>query len=398
MRSAGELVAERVRRIPPYPFAVLERKVAEMQSKGVDVLNLSIGDPDLPPPPFILRALAVHAKDATLQGYSSSRGEESYLQAVSGFYQKRFNVDLDPDSQVCSLIGSKEGIANLTRAFVDPGDTVLCPDPGYPVYSRAGSILNDASSAPFPLDEAKGFAPDWGAAAEAARSAGGKAKLLFLNYPNNPTGGTVDLATLERGVEFAREKGLLLAYDNAYSEMVFGDYRAPSILQVKGADEVAVEFGTLSKTFNLTGSRIGWAAGNEDAVAALAKVKSQVDSGNQKYVQAAGVDALGWYFDPAGAKFLAKMNRTYQKRFRALIKGLKGMGIKSRMPRGTFYHFVRAGDAEPDSTALLDRLLAHGVVATPGGAFGARGANYVRFALTAPPDRIASRFEAIPAA
>ncbi|HLF06098.1 MAG TPA: aminotransferase class I/II-fold pyridoxal phosphate-dependent enzyme [Thermoplasmata archaeon] len=395
MRSPADLVAERVKRIPPYPFAVLEKKVSELEAKGVDVLNLSIGDPDLPPPPPILRSLATHAKDPTLQGYSSSRGESSYLEAVAKFYEKRFGARVDPTTQVCSLLGSKEGIANLTRAFVNPDDVVLCPDPGYPVYSRAGSILNDARSLAFPLDPAAGFAPDWEAAERAAKDAGEKARLVFLNYPNNPTGGTVELKNLERAVEFARNHGLLLAYDNAYSEMVFGDYRAPSILQVQGADEVAVEFGTLSKTFNMTGSRIGWAVGNRDAVAALAKVKSQVDSGNQKYVQAAGVDALAWYSEDAGRKFLAKMNRIYQRRFRALIGGLKRIGIKSRMPRGTFYLFVRAGDKEEDANALLDRLLSNGVVATPGGAFGARGANYVRFALTASPERIAERFASI---
>ena len=355
MRSPADLVAERVKRIPPYPFAVLERKVAELQAKGMDVLNLSIGDPDLPPPPPILRSLASHAKDPTLQGYSSSRGESSYLEAVAKFYEKRFGARLDPATQVCSLLGSKEGIANLTRAFVNPDDVVLCPDPGYPVYSRAGSILNDARSLAFPLDPAAGFAPDWDAAELAAKDAGEKARIVFLNYPNNPTGGTVDLKTLER----------------------------------------AVEFGTLSKTFNMTGSRIGWAVGNKDAVAALAKVKSQVDSGNQKYVQATGADALAWYSEDAGKKFLAKMNRTYQKRFRALIGGLKRIGIKSKMPRGTFYLFVRAGDKEEDANALLERLISNGVVATPGGAFGARGANYVRFALTASPERIAERFAGI---
>jgi LL-diaminopimelate aminotransferase len=397
MRSPGDLVAERVKRIPPYPFAVLERKVAELQRNGVDVLNLSIGDPDLPPPHPILKSLAAHAKNPDLQGYSTSRGEPPYLEAVAKFYQRRFNVSADPATQVCALIGSKEGIANLTRAFVNPDDVVLCPDPGYPVYSRAGSILNDARAFSFPLDAERGFAPDWDAAERAAKDAGERAKLLFLNYPNNPTGGTVEHGVLERAVEFARSHGLLLAYDNAYSEMVFGDYRAPSILQVKGADEVAVEFNTLSKTFNLTGSRIGWAIGNKDAVAALAKVKSQVDSGNQKYVQAAGADALAWYFDPAGAKFLSKMNRLYQRRFRALIGGLKRLGIRSRMPRGTFYLFVRTGEKEEDANAVLDRLLSHGVVATPGGAFGSRGANYVRFALTESPERIAERFANISA-
>ncbi|HDN62366.1 MAG TPA: aminotransferase class I/II-fold pyridoxal phosphate-dependent enzyme, partial [Candidatus Bathyarchaeota archaeon] len=278
--------SKRLKSLPPYLFAQLEQIIEKKRREGADLISLSIGDPDLPPPPFILEALREEAGNPKNHNYSSSRGEYEFREAVAEWYKKRFGVDLDPEREVAALIGSKEGISNIARAFVDPGDRVLVPDPAYPVYANGATLLSDGVPVTLPLLEELGFKPDLdGVDAK-------DVKLMYLNYPNNPTGASVTGSELKEFVDFAVDNDVILCYDNAYSEITFGGYKAPSILQVDGAMEVAVEFHSCSKTFNMTGDRIGFAVGNEKLIDGLVKVKSQVDSGPPKYVQKAAIRGL----------------------------------------------------------------------------------------------------------
>ena len=254
--------AERIKRLPPYLFAEIEKIIKEKKAQGIDLISLSIGDPDLPPPKFVIEALKEEVANPKNHNYSFSQGEPDFREAVAGWYKKRFNVDLQQD-QVVALLGSKEGIANIARAFINPGDRVLVPDPAYPVYANGSTILCDGTAVPLPLLEENGFKPDF----EAVNAK--NAKMMFLNYPNNPTAATVDKEFLKEAVDFAKDNNIILCYDNAYSEITYDGYRAPSILEVDGAMDVAIEFHSLSKTFNMTGDRIGFAVGNKQLVSWL---------------------------------------------------------------------------------------------------------------------------------
>jgi LL-diaminopimelate aminotransferase len=367
-----------VKKLPPYLFAEIERLIKEKKAQGVNLISLSIGDPDLPPPPFVIDALKKEVADLKNHNYSFSQGEADFRQAVADWYKTRFHVDLAKD-EVIALLGSKEGIANIARAFVNPGDRVLVPDPSYPVYNNASTILNEGVAVSMPLLRGNGFKPDF----EAVNVK--NARMMFLNYPNNPTSATVDRAFLEEAVEFAEKNGVILCYDNAYSEINFDGYRAPSILEVDGAMDVAVEFHSCSKTFNMTGDRIAFAVGNKQLINGLAKVKSQVDSGPPVYIQKVAAKALASYSSEEPPEFLKKNNQVYAERRDILVDQLCRMGFECEKSKATFYVWA---NCQSNSIEFATRLLDVGVAVTPGIGFGKHGENYVRFSLTQPKERI----------
>ena len=371
--------ADRAKRLPPYLFAEIERLIKEKKSQGVDLISLSIGDPDLPPPQFVIEALKEEVTDLKNHNYSFSQGEPDFRRAVSDWYKKRFRVDLGQD-QVVALLGSKEGIANVGRAFVNAGDRVLVPDPAYPVYANGTTILNEAVPVSIPLLEENEFKPDFDVVdAE-------KVKMMFLNSPNNPTAATVDKKFLREAVDFAADNNIILCYDNAYSEISFDGYKPPSILEIDGAMDVAVEFHSCSKTFNMTGDRIAFAVGNKKLVSGLTKVKSQVDSGPPVYIQKVAAKALQSYVSDELPEFLRKNNRIYAERRDVLIDHLCRMGFKCEKPKATFYVWA---NCKSNSMEFATKLLDLGVAVTPGIGFGMHGESYVRFSLTQPKKRIA---------
>jgi len=371
--------ADRIKRLPPYLFAEIEKKINEKKAQGIDLISLSIGDPDLLPPKFVIEALKQEVADLKNHNYSFSQGEPDFRQAVSEWCKKRFNVDLQPD-QVVALLGSKEGIANIARAFVNPSDYVLVPDPAYPVYANGSTILCDGTVVPMPLLEENNFKPDF----ESINTM--KAKMMFINYPNNPTAATIDKKFLEQTVDFAKDNNIMICYDNAYSEITYDGYRAPSILEIDGAMDVAIEFHSLSKTFNMTGDRIGFAVGNKTLIAGLTKVKSQIDSGPPVYIQKVAVKALGAYFSSEIPEFLKQNNQTLQERRDLLVETLCKLGYKCDKPKATFYVWV---NCKGDSIKFAAKLLDVGVAVTPGVGFGKYGEGYVRITFTQPSERIA---------
>jgi LL-diaminopimelate aminotransferase len=370
--------ADRIKRLPPYLFAEIEKIIKEKILQGIDLISLSIGDPDLPPPPFVVEAMKEEVADLKNHNYSFSQGEQDFREAVASWQKKRFNVDLAQD-QVVALLGSKEGIANIARAFINPGDKVLVPDPAYPVYANGSTILNDGTAVPLPLLEENNFKPDF----EAIKPKG--VKMMFLNYPNNPTAATVDKGFLKEAVDFAKDNNIMLCYDNAYSEVTYDDYRAPSILEVDGAMDVAIEFHSLSKTFNMTGDRIAFAVGNKQLVSGLTKVKSQIDSGPPVYIQKTAVKALATYTSKEVPEFLKKNNEILQERRNLLVETLCKIGFKCDKPKATFYVWV---NCKGDSMRFAAKLLDVGVAVTPGIGFGKFGEGYARMTFTQPKERI----------
>ena len=370
--------AERIKRLPPYLFAEIEKTIKEKKAQGIDLISLSIGDPDIPPPKFVLEALKEAAANPKNHNYSFSQGEPDFREAVAGWYKNRFNVDLQHD-QVVALLGSKEGIANIARAFLNPGDRVLVPDPAYPVYANGSTILCDGTVVSLPLLEENHFKPDF----EAICPTG--IKMMFLNYPNNPTAETVDNAFVKEAVGFAKDNNIILCYDNAYSEITYDGYRAPSILEVDGATDVAIEFHSLSKTFNMTGDRIGFAVGNKRLVTGLTKVKTQIDSGPPVYTQKVAVKALAAYTNREPPEFLKKNNLVLQERRDLLVDTLRKIGYKCDKPKATFYVWV---NCRGDSMRFANKLLDAGVAVTPGVGFGEHGEGYARITFTQPKDRI----------
>jgi len=378
-------LAERVKKLPPYIFAELEKIIAEKRKQGIDLVSLSIGDPDLPPPPFLLDELKRESSDPKNHNYSLSQGQPIFKQAIAEWYRKRFGVELNPESEVIALIGSKEGIANVTRAFVNPGDHVLVPDPAYPVYAVGGTLLSEGIPVSMPLLAENGFKPDLEAICER------EAKMMFLNYPNNPTSAVIDKSFLKEVVEFADENNIIVCYDNAYSEVTFDGYTAPSILEVQGAKDVAVEFNSCSKTFNMTGDRIAFAVGNSQVISGLVKVKSQIDSGPPGYIEKVAAKALRTYTnDGKPPEYVKKVNREYAERRDVLVDGLNSLGFKCEKPLATFYVWVKCGG---DSMKFASKLLDAGVVVTPGVGFGKYGEGYIRFSITQPKERIAEAVE-----
>jgi LL-diaminopimelate aminotransferase len=371
--------ADRVKRLPPYLFKEIDRLKAEIQAQGADVISLGVGDPDLPTPKHIIAHLQQAAEDPSTHQYPSYSGMNEFNGAVARWYRRRFGVDLDPKSEVLTLIGSKEGIAHLPLAFINPGDLALVPSPAYPVYSIA-TMFAGGESYFMPLTRENGFLPKLDAIpSDVAR----RAKLLFLNYPNNPTGATAERDFYLKVIEFARANDLMVCHDAAYSEMAFDGYRPMSFMELPGAKEVGIEFHSLSKTYNMTGWRLGFAVGNSGMLSGLGQIKSNVDSGAFNAVQYAGIAAL-----EGDQACVAEMQNIYRERRDALIGGLREIGLSPEMPKATFYVWcpVPPNYTSKQFTALL--LREAGIVTTPGSGFGEPGEGYVRLALTVSKARI----------
>jgi LL-diaminopimelate aminotransferase len=380
--------AKRLGQLPPYLFAELDRLKKELQRRGVDVISLGIGDPDLPTPPHIVESLKRAAEQPNNHRYPDYQGLDRYRDAWTRWYRRRFGVTLDPAREACALIGSKEGIANFSTAVLDPGDIVLIPDPGYPVYF-SGCIFNGGEPCAVALNKASGFLPDLDAIpAEVAR----RAKLLWLNYPNNPTSATAELSFLRDAVRFCLKHEIILAHDFAYSEIAYDGYRAPSVLEIPEARECAIEFHSLSKTYSMTGWRIGVAVGNERLVGALGRVKTNMDSGPFQAIQEAAITALDGPEDT-----LREYCATYKKRRDTLVRALGSLGLSCAAPRATFYVWAEVPKGY-SSVGFTEHVLREaGVVITPGSGFGRGGEGFVRFSLTVASERLREAVERIKA-
>ena len=374
--------SERLERIPPYLFAQLERKIAEKRAAGIDVITLAIGDPDIPTFPPIVEAAQRAVANPSTHTYPSNRGREEFREAVTSFYGRRFAVTLDHDSEVMPAIGAKECIFNLNIAFLDPSDVALAADPGYPVYT-GGPLLAGAEAVLMPLIGELGFIPDLDAIDAATRE---RAKLLFVNYPNNPTGAVVPDGFFERLVEFGAANEILIVHDNAYSETTYDGYVAPSFLATPGAKEVGVEVFSLSKGYNMTGWRCAAIVGNAQAIASYWRLKTNIDSGLFEAVQLAGAAALSPQLD----HYKAEMNELYARRRDLVCEALAKIGVKVTPPRGTIYIWAPVPDGFESAAAYCEHVLEQAaVVLSPGGAYGASGEGFFRISLTTPDDRLA---------
>ena len=372
-------IADLVKNLPPYPFAGLERRLLELKGQGKDIIRLDIGSPDLPPPDFVIEAMYRSAQDPSHHGYAGYYGTPEFRRAVAVYYERRFGVKLDPGKQIVALIGSKEGIANAALAFVNPGQSVLVPDPGYPTYTL-GTLLAGGIPAVIPLHEHDQFLPDLDAIpADVARSA----SIMWLNYPNNPTGATAPLEFFERAVAFARHYDLLICHDNPYCDVTFEGYQAPSLLQIPGAVDVTLEFNSLSKTYNMAGWRVGMAVGNAAAVDALAKTKTNIDSGIFRPIQDASVLVL-----TGDQAWLDERNLIYRERRDIILAALQEMGIQADKPVASLYIWAKT-PAGLTSGQYAARLLDEASISiTPGTVFGEQGEGYVRISLGMATDRI----------
>ena len=324
--------AKRVKDLPPYLFAIIDRMKEKALAKGVDLIDLSIGDPDMPTPKHIIERMRKAVKNPAHHQYPSYIGMLSFRQAVADWYKKRFNVSLNPGTEVLSLIGSKEGIGHMPLAFINPGDYVLAPSPGYPVYPVA-ALFAGGKSHEMPLLEKNNYLPDLGAIPKGVLK---KAKLMFINYPNNPTAACAGRAFYKELINFAAENNIIICHDAAYSEIYYDNEKPLSFLQIPGAKNVGIEFHSLSKTYNMAGWRIGFAVGNKDAIAGLGKIKTNFDSGIFQAIQEAGIEALN-----TGDRVLGKIRDTYQERRDALCEGLKKLGLEVNKPKATFYLWVK---------------------------------------------------------
>ena len=378
--------AKRIEKLPPYLFAEIDRKIAEARARGADIISFGVGDPDLPTPPHVVEALAQGAADPATHRYPSYTGMPRFRESIAAWYGKRFDVKLDPDTEIQPLVGSKEGIFHLPVAFIDPGDVALIPDPGYPVY-EVGTILTHGEPVLLPLTEENGFKPDLASIPQAIVA---KAKVLWLNYPSNPTAATVELDFFTEAVEFCKRNDLLLAHDAAYTEITYDGYVAPSVLQAPGAMDCAIEFHSLSKTYNMTGWRIGWVAGTPYAIEAIKRLKTNIDSGIFDAVQRAGIAAIEGPQD-----VLKSTVETYRRRRDLLCDGLKSMGIIVDPPKGSIYLWVPVPDGYSSAsftTYLLDEA---DIVVAPGNGYGPSGEGFVRFSLTIADDRLEEGVERI---
>jgi LL-diaminopimelate aminotransferase len=372
-------LAQRVQELPPYLFIGISRKIAEKRAQGVDVISFGIGDPDLPTPPYVIDALIEAARDPANHGYPETDGLPEYRGAVAAWYQRRFGVALDADKEVVPLIGSKEGIAHIPLCLIDPGDVALVPDPGYPAYPVVVQLAGGEPVA-LPLLEERAFLPDLDAVPDDVAR---RARLLWLNYPGNPTGAVADLDFFERAVAFAKRYDIAIVHDLAYSEVAYDEYEPPSFLQAHGARDVGIEVHSLSKSYNMTGWRIGMAVGNAELIDALTRVKSNLDSGIPNAIQRMAIAALEGPQD-----CIEEHNRIYQRRRDRLVKALRGAGLYLAPPKASLYLWARLPDGT-GSVAFAERLLDEtGVVVTPGIGYGARGEGYVRLSLTVPDDRL----------
>jgi LL-diaminopimelate aminotransferase len=373
--------SERLSRIPPYLFAELERKVAAKRAAGIDVISLGIGDPDMPTFPAIVQAAQVAVADPSTHQYPSNRGRAEFRNALAAFYERRFGVTLDPETEVMPAIGAKECIFNLHLAFLDPGDVALASDPGYPVYT-GGPLLAGSEAVLLPLLPERGFIPDLDAISPADRE---RARLMFINYPNNPTGAVVPEGFFAEVVDFARANEILVVHDNAYSETTYDGYVAPSFLATPGAKDVGVEVFSLSKGYNMTGWRCAAIAGNAEAIAQYWRLKSNVDSGLFEAVQLAGAAALA----PENDAEVARMNEVYRRRRDLVCDALAAAGVEVTRPRGTIYIWAPVPEGFESAAAYCEHVLEQAaVVISPGGAYGPNGEGFFRISLTTPDDRL----------
>jgi LL-diaminopimelate aminotransferase len=377
-------MAKRIEQIPPYLFAEIDKKKNELRQKGIDLIDLGIGDPDLPTPKPIIERLKVAAENPKHHRYPSYEGMIEFRTAVTQWYGKRFNVKLNPETEVFSLIGSKEGIAHIPLAFVNPGDYVLVPTPGYPVY-RVSTLFAGGTPYFLPLRKDNRFLPRL---SEVPKEVAEKAKILFINYPNNPTSAIAEKPFFEEVVAFARRYQVIVCHDAAYSEIAFGGYQPLSFLEVEGAKEVGIEFHSLSKTFNMTGWRIGFAVGHSEIISGLGRVKTNIDSGIFQAIQEAGTEALNHFDTP-----LPEIIEIYERRRDVLVKGLREIGLEVEWPRATFYLWIQVPKGYTSaqfSTLLLEQGR---IVATPGNGFGDAGEGYIRMAITVDETRIKEAIE-----
>jgi LL-diaminopimelate aminotransferase len=378
--------SKRLDRIPPYLFAELERKITAKRAAGIDVISLGIGDPDTPTYAPIVAAAQRAVADPSTHTYPSNRGRAEFREAVAAFYERRFGVRLDPETEVMAAIGAKECIFNLNLAFLDPGDVALASDPGYPVYT-GGPLLAGGEPVLMPLEPELGFAPDLDAIGPDTLA---RARLMFINYPNNPTGAVVPDGLFERAIDLARRSELLIVHDNAYSETTFDGYVAPSFLSIPGAKEVGVEVFSLSKGYNMTGWRCAAIVGNAEAIAQFWRLKSNIDSGNFEAVQLAGAAALAPEVDAE----VAAMNAVYARRRDLVCEALGRAGVQVTPPRGTIYIWAPIPEGFGSSAEYCEHVLEQAAVAiSPGGAYGRSGEGFFRISLTTPDDRLMEAVE-----
>ena len=371
--------ARRVQELPPYLFAEISRKTAAKKAQGIDVISFGIGDPDLPTPPHVIAALKEHADDPANHRYPETEGLPELRAAMAAWYEQRFGVTLDPEHEVLPLIGSKEGIAHVALCFIDPGDVALVPDPAYPVYA-AGTLFAGGEVYPLPLHEERGFLPVLDAVPEDIAR---RAKVLWINYPNNPTGAVATPEFFARVVDFARRHGVAVLHDLAYADVAYNGYRPPSFLETPGAREVGIEFNSLSKSYNMTGWRVGMAVGNAVMVDALMRVKSNLDSGIPQAIQRMAIAALT---GPQDA--IEEHKQVYQHRRDRIVAVLRDLGLGVEAPQASLYIWAKLPEGET-SIDFAGRLLDDtGVVVTPGIGYGRYGEGYVRLSVTTPDDRV----------
>ena len=387
MPSIHVQLADRLGQLPPYLFAELDRLKQEVVGRGVDVISLGIGDPDLPTPPHIIESLCRAAHDPANHQYPSYEGMVRYRQAVADWYAARgTGIELDPATEVIALIGSKEGIGHLPWAFVNPGDAVLCPSPGYPVY-EAGTLFAHGEVVEIRMREEDHFLIDYSKIPQGILE---RARVLFINYPNNPTATCAPKSFYEETIEVAQAFDIIVCHDAAYSEIYYDGNRPLSFLDLPGAKEVGVEFHSLSKTYNMTGWRLGWVAGNADVVAGLGKIKTNVDSGAFQAVQEAGITAL-----TGDQTCVAELRATYQRRRDVALAALKGIGLSPITPEAAFYVWMHCPEGTTAAEFAARVLQEAGVVITPGTGFGSGGEGYVRMTLTVPEARLEEAIERI---
>jgi len=372
-------ISRRLQNLPPYLFLEIDKMKRKARQEGRNIIDLGIGDPDQPTPGHIIEALYKASQDAANHRYALDQGMPILRQAIAGWYKRRFGVELSPDDEILPLIGSKEGIAHLPLAFLNDGDYSLIPDPCYPPY-KGGTIFAGGKIHLMPLQESNAFLPDLKRIPASIRK---KAKLIYINYPNNPTGATAEKDFYREVVEFARKNKIIVVSDLAYSEMAYDGYSPPSFLEIEGARDVTIEFHSLSKTYNMTGWRVGFACGKKELVSGLAKVKSNIDSGIFSAVQLAGVAAI-----EGPQEHISSMCQLYQGRRDILVNGLRQLGWQVNSPKATFYVWIRIPkkiDSIKFSALLLDKA---DIVVTPGTGFGKYGESYIRMALTVSGERI----------
>jgi LL-diaminopimelate aminotransferase len=367
--------ARRIERLPPYLFVEISKKIAEKKSRGEEVISFAIGDPDIPTPPHIIERLCQAARDPVNHRYPESEGLPELRKTIADWYQKKFNVALDPNKEVLPLIGSKEGIAHIAFCFIDPGDTALVPDPGYPVYS-VGTMLAGGRPYYLSLKPEKGFLPNLNAIPGFVLK---QTKLLWLNYPNNPTGAVAELDFFNEVVRFAKRNDIAVCHDGPYSDVAYDGYQPPSFLQAEGAKDVGVEFHSLSKSYNMTGWRIGMAVGNAEMIDALKRLKSNLDSGIAQAIQHMAIAALTGPQDS-----IQEHNAIYQRRRDLVIEVLNRMGLEAKTPQASLYVWAKIPEGYTSIEFAADLLDQVGVAVTPGIGYGMNGEGYVRLSLTIP--------------